>query len=421
VYQKTVLPNGLRILTSNMPHVRSVSVNVFIGAGSRYESGEKSGISHFVEHLLFKGTQQRPTSNTIAETIEGIGGVLNGGTDKELTVYWIKAMNSHLELALDVLADMVLNSKFDPVEAEKERQVIIEEINMSMDSPQQRVNLLIDEIVWPDQPLGRDVAGSKETVLACTHQMLIDYWKCQYGPSNTVVSVAGDVHHDEVVTIANRLFGDWTDGNPTTWFPAQNNQDIPRIIADHRDTEQSHICLALRGPSSEHPDRFIFDIINVILGEGMSCRLFREIRENKGLAYDIHSYVSHFFDSGALTVYAGVGPNNVEATIGAVLNELSQLKHTTIPELELSKAKEMVKGRLVLRMEDSRSVSGWIASQELLIQKIRSVEEVVSIVEAITTDDLVRVANDLFHSKGLSLAIAGPNINESRLNDLLAL
>ena len=274
MYQKTVLPNGLRVLTSNMPHVRSVSISVFIGAGSRYESSEKAGISHFVEHLLFKGTQQRPTSNAIAEAIEGIGGVLNGGTDKELTVYWIKAMNSHLELALDVLADLVRNSKFDPVEAEKERQVIIEEINMSMDSPQQRVNMLIDEIVWPDQPLGRDVAGSKESVMACTHQMLIDYWKCQYGPSNTVISVAGDVQHDEVAILTERLFGDWVDGDSTTWFPAQNNQDSPRIITDQRDTEQSHLCLAVRGLASEHPDRFIFDIINVILGEGMSCRLF---------------------------------------------------------------------------------------------------------------------------------------------------
>ena len=404
-----------------MPHVRSVSISVFIGAGSRYESSEKAGISHFVEHLLFKGTQQRPTSNAIAEAIEGIGGVLNGGTDKELTVYWIKAMNSHLELALDVLADLVRNPKFDPVEAEKERQVIIEEINMSMDSPQQRVNMLIDEIVWPDQPLGRDVAGSKESVMACTHQMLIDYWKCQYGPSNTVISVAGDVQHDEVITLTKRLFGDWVDGDSTTWFPAQNNQDSPRIITDQRDTEQSHLCLAVRGLASEHPDRFIFDIINVILGEGMSCRLFRELREKKSLAYDIHSYVSHFFDSGSLTIYAGVGTDNVEATIEAALSELSKLKNTTIPKLELSKAKEMVKGRLVLRMEDSRSVSGWIASQELLIQKVRSIEEIISIVEDITSDDIIRVANDLFHSKGLNLAIAGPNIDESQLYNLLAL
>ncbi len=421
MYQKNILNNGLRILTSSMPHVRSVSVSILVGAGSRYETTQQAGISHFVEHVLFKGSHSRPSSREIAEAIEGIGGILNGGTDKELTIYWAKIMDSHLELAVDVLADLLQHPRFDPAEADKERQVIIEEINMSMDSPQQRVNMLIDEVIWPDQILGQDVAGSKETVSAITMEMIRDYWSYQYGPANTVVSIAGNVQPEEVVSIVGRLFDGWPHANSTPWFPAQDSQDKPRLQVEHRDTEQSHICLALRGVSNQHPDRFIFDILNVILGEGMSCRLFRELRENKGLAYDVHSYVSHFFDSGSLTVYAGVNPTNTEAATEAILSELALLRDIPVTESELTKAKEMVKGRLVLRMEDSRSVSSWFASQELLLGEIQTIDEVIEIIEAITPEDLIRVTSDLYHSKGLNLAVVGPNPNESQLADLLKL
>jgi len=421
MYNRTMIDNGVRILTSNMPQVRSVSVSVLVGAGSRYEAAAQAGISHFVEHMLFKGTRRRPTSQIIAESIEGIGGVINGGTDKELTVYWIKAMNEHLELAMDVLSDLLQNPVFNPADVEKERQVIIEEINMSLDSPQQRVNMLIDEVIWPDQNLGLDVAGSKESVSGITADMLRDYWGRQYGPSSTVISVAGDVEHGQVVSLATRLFGTCPTVSPNTWSPARDEQSCPRMLLEQRDTEQAHICVALRGISNQHPDRFTFDVLNVILGEGMSCRLFRELRENKGLAYDVHSYVSHFFDSGSLTVYAGVSPDNIENATEAILGELATLRDETIGETELAKAKEMVKGRLVLRMEDSRSVSSWFASQELLLNKIQTIDEVISLVEAITPADLQRLAGELFRSEGLNLAVVGPNLNEARLSSLLRL
>ncbi len=420
-YTKTVLDNGLRILSSSMPHVRSASVSVLVGTGSRYESLEESGISHFVEHILFKGSENRPSSEEIAEAIEGVGGVLNGGTDKELTVYWVKIMDSHLELAADVLSNLIRHPILDSTEIEQERQVIIEEINMSMDSPQQRANILIDEVIWPDQPLGRDVAGSRESVSAITPEILRNCWASQYGPANTVVSVAGNVQHEEVVSLLNRLLGGWAHVNSKPWFPAQEAQDKPRMLLESRDSEQSHICLALRGISNQHPDRFAFDILNVILGEGMSCRLFRELREKLGLAYDVHSYISHFFDSGALTIYAGVNPANVEATTEAILNELAKLRDVPVTEIELTKAKEMVKGRLVLRMEDSRSVSSWFAGQELLLGKIQDIDEVISIVESVTSEDMSRVAGDWFCSAGLNLAVVGPQPNESRLENLLKL
>ncbi len=311
MYQKTILDNGLRVLTSPMPHAHSVSLVLFTAAGSRYESPEEAGLSHFAEHLCFKGTYRRPTPKEISEAIEGIGGVINGGTDKEATVYWVKVARPHLMLGLDVLSDMVLNSRFDEAEVEKERQVINEEINMSMDSPSFRADLLIDEVLWPDHPLGRDVAGSKETVSRISKKMLLDFMRRQYLPNTTVLGVAGAVEHDEVVQAISRQFRDWTQTSPPPWSPATDNQTSPCLKVEYKDTEQAHLCLALRGLPLLHPDHYALDLLSVILGEGMSSRLFQEIREKQGLAYDIHSYISYFQDAGALIIGAGVDPGQL--------------------------------------------------------------------------------------------------------------
>jgi predicted Zn-dependent peptidase len=421
VYQKTVLDNGLRIVTSEMPHTRSVCISIFIGAGSRYELPEQAGLSHFVEHLCFKGTERRPTSKEISETIDGVGGVLNGGTDKELTVYWVKVARPHYLVALDLLVDMLRHSKFDPVEMENERKVIIEELNMSMDSPQSRVDTLIDEVVWPNQALGRDVAGSKDTVSAINRQMILGHMSRLYLPGNSVIGIAGDISHDEVVDSVVRAFADWPRGVAGDWFPAEDGQDAPRLKIEQRKTEQVHLCLAVRGLSNQHPDRFILDLLNVVLGEGMSSRLFLEIRERKGLAYDIHSHVSYFRDSGSLAIYAGVDPKKIELTVEAILKELMRLRDEQIPEAEVIKAKEMGKGRLMLRMEDTRSVSGWMGGQELLTGRILSVDEVVSIVDAITASDMQKVAKELFLTSKANLALVGPVRNKRRLEKLLKL
>jgi len=421
VFQKTVLNNGLRIVTSAMPHTRSVCISIFIGAGSRYEQPHEAGLSHFVEHLCFKGTEKRPTAKEISETIDGVGGVLNGGTDKELTVYWVKVARPHYLVALDLLVDMLRNSKFDPVEMENERKVIIEELNMSMDSPQSRVDILIDEVMWPDQALGRDIAGNKDTVSAISRQMVLDYLPRFYIPGNTVLSVAGDISHEEVVDSVAKAFGDWTVGVAGALFPAENSQDAPRLRAESRKTEQVHLCLSVRGVSHQHPDRFILDLLNVVLGEGMSSRLFLELREKRGLAYDIHSHVTYFRDSGSLAIYAGVDPKKLDLTVEAVLSELMRLRDEPIPEAEITKAKEMGKGRLLLRMEDTRSVAGWMGGQELLNGKILTVDEVVAIVDAITASEIRRVARELFFTSKLSLALVGPARNKGRLQKLLRL
>ncbi len=420
MYQKSVLENGLRIITTSMPQTRSVCIIIFVGTGSRYEREEEAGTSHFIEHLCFKGTQRRATAKEIAEAIEGVGGMLNGGTDKELTVYWCKVARPHFLLALDVLVDMLRNSRFDARDMEKERQVIIEELNMSMDSPPQRVNMLIDEVIWPHQPLGRDVAGSKETVSALNRDTLLGYLACQYVSNNAVLSVAGDIGHEEVVESVASALGDWAQGVPQPWFSAQDSQELPRLLLEHRSTEQAHLCLALRGLSFFHPDRFNLDLLNVILGEGMSSRLFLEIRERRGLAYDIHSFVDHFLDSGAITVYAGVDPKHVDTVIKAILEQISHLRDR-VPPVELDKVKELAKGRLILRMEDTRSGAGWAGGQELLTGRIRTVDEVVSIIDAITLEDLERVARELFLTERLNLAIVGPIAGEDRLRSLLQL
>ncbi|HJX12697.1 MAG TPA: pitrilysin family protein [Dehalococcoidales bacterium] len=414
------MDNGLRLVTAAMPHTRSVAISFFIGTGSRYETDERAGVSHFVEHLCFKGTEKRPTPVDICTVIEGVGGMLNAGTDKEMTIYWCKVAQPHFASALDVLVDILINSRFDPADIEKERQVIIEEIKMSLDSPPQRVSMLIDELLWPGHPLGRDIAGSKETVAAITREMILDYLDRQYRPGNTVLAIAGDIRHDEVLDMVSRLTAGWKQKRPRADYPPYRGGTGRRVAIENRDTEQTQLCLALPGVSIVHPERFKLDLLNVILGEGMSCRLFTEIRDKMGLAYSIQSYAEHFLDTGAMTVAAGVATGKLKVAITAILAELARLKEP-IPEEELSRAKELFKGRIMLRMEDSRSVAGWAGGQEVLTGEIISVDDVIEIVGAITAAELQKLAGELLVRDGLRLAVVGPVPPDEPLEELLKL
>jgi predicted Zn-dependent peptidase len=418
MYEKITLDNGLRILSAYMPHTRSVSINFFVGAGSRYETDDVAGISHFLEHMLFKGTERRPTPREIAETIEGVGGIMNAGTDRELTVYWCKVPSPHFSRTLDVLADNIRNSVFAPPEIEKERSVIIEELHMVEDNPGDLVGVLIDEVLWPDQPLGRDIAGSETTVKAIQREHMVDYLKRQYVPANTVLAVAGNVPHEQVVAEAKRLLEDWENQPFGAWFPAKNGQKAPRVALKNKKTEQIHLCLGMPGYSAYHPDRYTLDVLNSILGEGMSSRLFLEVREKRGLAYDVHSWVSHFQDTGAAVISAGVDPKKVRPTIEAVLEELDRLKED-IPEEEVTKSREFIKGRLQLRMEDTRAVASWLGGQELLRNQILTVDDVVRIVDGVDVENLKRVAQDVYQHDKMSLAVVGPQRSAERLEALL--
>jgi predicted Zn-dependent peptidase len=418
LYQKATLGNGMRLVTANMPHTRSVAISFFIGSGSRYESDEQAGISHFIEHMCFKGTVKRPTSVDVCTVIEEVGGILNAGTDKELTIYWCKVARPHFYTALDLLFDVLLNSRFEPVEIEKERQVIIEEIKMSLDFPAQRVSMLIDELLWPGHALGRDIAGSRESVAAITRDMMLDYLSRQYQPGNTVLAIAGDIQHEEVAAAVNRIAAGWTARQPRAGFTPCRGGTGRRVLIEKRDTEQTQLCLALPGLAIVHPERFKLDLLNVILGEGMSSRLFTQIRDKLGLAYSIQSYAEHFLDTGALTVAAGVDARNLPVAIRAILEELARLKEIT-PEAELTKAKELFKGRLILRMEDSRSVAGWLGGQEILTGEILTVDQVIGIIQAITAGELQKLAGELLVGEKLHLAVVGPISPDEPLEDLL--
>jgi len=420
LYRKTVLENGLRIITSPMPHTRSVSVCIYIGVGSRYEADDTAGVSHFIEHLCFKGTPKRAQARDIATAIEGVGGILNGGTDKELTIYWSKVAAPHFPLALDVLGDMLLNSKFDPEEIERERQVIIDEIHMIKDSPSQSVGMLIDELLWPNHPLGRDIAGNTDSVATISRDVMLDFLARRYHPGNTVVAVAGDIRHEDVVQQIGETLGHWTGREPQTGYLAYQGEENPRLRLEKRDTEQTHLCLALPGLPLLHPKRYTLGLLNVILGEGMSSRLFVEIRDNLGLAYSVHSYVEHFHDSGALTVYAGVAHQNLAVAIRAIMEQLAKLKDP-VSESELTKARELAKGRLLMRMEDSRSVAGWTGGQEVLNGRILSVDQVTSILDAVTAEEISRLAQELLVGSRLRLAVVGPGTGEDNLEELLQL
>jgi len=356
----------------------------------------------------------------ICGEIESVGGILNGGTDKELTVYWCKVAQSHFQLALNVLTDMLLHSRFDPQDIERERQVIIEEINMSKDSPSQQAHLLIDELLWPAHPLGRDIAGTKESVAAVTRKALLSYLQDRYLPNNLVVAIAGNIQHQEIVIAVSQALDSWTTQQQCLGYSTYESKQAQRLRIETRDLEQVHLCLALPGLSLLHPKRFALDLLNIILGEGMSSRLFVEIRDKLGLAYNIYSYVEHFLDSGAVIVYAGVEPKNLETVIHAILEQLRQLRKT-IPESELTKAKELSKGRLLLRMEDSRNVAGWLGGQEALTRRILSPDQVTSIINTITVEELRQLAQELITDNQLRLAVVGPIASDAPLTKLLKL
>ena len=420
MYEKIILDNGLRLLTSEMPNTRSVSVVFFLGVGSRYETDSIGGISHFIEHLCFKGTEKRRTAKDISEAIESVGGILNGGTDKELTTYWARVTSEHFSLALDVLIDLLRGSRFAAEDIDRERQVIIEEINMSLDSPRQRVAMLIDEILWPGQALGRDIAGSRETITAMKRQQILDFFSRAYLPNNTVISIAGDIEQKKVQGAIHKALNGWKPDKIPSGLPNTFSQQTPNLKSEFRETEQVQLCLAVPGISYFHDDRFAVDLLSTILGEGMSSRLFTEIRERQGLAYDIHSYADHFSDSGAVIVYAGVDSRRVDDAIKAIIEQLSKIREQ-ISEAELSKAKEMAKGRLVLSLESSRNVASWLGIQELLTKRILTTDEVIKLVEAVTLEDLKRVAQNLFVSDKLNLATVGPVKKEESLAGLLKL
>ena len=429
MFQKSTLDNGLRVVTSEMPHTRSVSMCVFVGVGSRYESDEEAGLSHFLEHILFKGTESLPEPQQISAAIEGVGGVINAATEHELTVYWCKVAQPYFEDSLALLFDILRNSLYEPDSIEKERQVIFEELGMINDYPGYKVEMLIDAMLWPGHPLGRDIGGTRESVGGITREMILDFVSAYYTPDNMVVSVAGNVSHDDVVAQVERLSEGWTPGRNfdtcerralNEWTPYNGAQCEPQSKVEYRKTEQAHLSVALPGVSLMDPQRYTLDMLSVALGEGMSSRLFVEVREKRGLAYDVHSEVSHFSDTGAIVVSAGVDPKRVYDAVQTILEQVGALRDG-LPEEELEKAKRLSAGRLMLRMEDTRAVASWMGQSEMLLGKIAHVDDVIEQVNAVTTEDVHRIANDVLVSERLNIAVVGPCRGHRRIERMLRL
>jgi predicted Zn-dependent peptidase len=420
MHKHTTLPNGLRVVTGEMPHTRSATVSMYVGAGSRYELDEEAGLSHFLEHMLFKGASRRPTAREISEAIESVGGMHNAATDREVTVYYAKVPHTAAMETIDILADMVREPVMDPVELEKERSVILEELAGVEDSPGELAAILIDETLWPGQPLGRNVGGTPESVRTLPIAAVNRYLRAQYVPENIVLTVAGNVRHEEVVEGAERWLGDMRSQTAGAWYPAISTNGTPRLAVREKQTEQAHICLAYPSVSLHDPARYAVDLLSTVLGEGMSSRLFLELREERALVYDVHSYPSEFRDTGSFTIYAGCDPANARITVEAVMEQTALLLRG-LPEAELAKAKEMAKGRIQLRMEDTRSVAGWLGSQELLLGRVQSVDEVVEQIDAVTHDQVMAVAERVLSPSKANLAVVGPFEGESEFAAALGL
>ncbi len=404
-----------------MPHTYSIGVGFYISIGSRYEQPVTAGAAHFIEHMLFKGTQRRPTSQAIAREIEGHGGLFNASTGQEMTVLWAKTQQAHLPLALDVLSDMLRHSLLAADEVEKERRVILEEISSSQDIPEELVGLALHELTWPGHPLGWDVAGTPASVNGLARDRLVDFLLQHYGPANTVISIAGDVQHQQAVDMVAAMLGDWQAAPAPNYTSAPVNGAGPRVALLSKKVEQSHLALHLPGLPRNHSERFALSLLNAILGEGMSSRLFLEIRERLGLAYSVDSYVNTLADTGVTGVYAAVAPNRALEALTAILGQIQRLRAEPVAEQDLRSAKEFIKGRLLLSMEDTMAVAGWFGRQEAADVERLTLEEIVERIEQVSAEDLLRVAGQLFLGSHGHLAVVGPHKRkeEARFKALL--
>ncbi len=392
-----------------------------VGVGSRHEHRSNSGISHFVEHMVFKGGSRYPTARDVSEAIEGVGGALNAATDREATVFWTRVPADKLGVAVSVLSDMLLRPALDPVEVIKERQVVIEELRMYQDNPQDYVQILFDEVMWPDHPLGWDVAGREETVSAFTGEDCRAHLEQHLLPSTLVISVAGGFETDRAAAMINDAIGPWATATRATPDPAiaATAPTGPRLRLIRRSAEQANILVGVRAPSYNDPDRHVADILNVILGEGMSSRLFLELREHRGLVYDVHSFMTRLSDTGVLGIGLACEPRHATIALEAAIVELRRIAEVPVSDAELTKAKEYTKGRLLLGLESTSALCEYVGQQLLLQGHILEPEELVSRLEAVDADQVSALAGRLL-SGGLRAAVVGPFRSETKFERAIA-
>ena len=419
VFEKRTLDNGIRVVTAAMPQIASVSCFVTLAAGSRYETPYSKGIAHFAEHMFFKGTERRPTARTIATEIDAIGGEFNAFTGKELTGYYVKCASDTRDVALDVLADMLLHSRFDPAEIEKEKGVILEEMNVYLDTPQRYVGNVYDRLLYADQPLGWDILGTKETIEATTRETFTSYLDTWYRPERIVVGVGGRIG-EGLSDCLEKILGT-VEQKPTGTAAAV---ELPRysspVMLHTKASEQAHLIVGVRSYPIGHPNRYALQLLAVVLGGGMSSRLFTEVREKRGLAYYVHAANTAYTDVGTFYSGAGVDVDRVDEAITTILGELRKIAAEPVPADELEKARGYAKGRFVLRLESPQGTIQYGLRREVLEGEIEEPDELLRQLDAVTVEDVQRVAQDLFEDKRLYLALVGPFDDPTRFEKLLA-
>jgi predicted Zn-dependent peptidase len=414
---RDVLDNGLRLVTEAMPHVRSVSIGVYLTRGSRHESDALSGIAHFVEHMLFKGTTSR-SAEDIAQEIDSIGGQLDAFTSKEYAGYYIKVLDEHVPLALDVLSDIVLNPAFDADDIEREKKVILEEIKMVEDTPDDLVHEIFTETYWAGHPLGRPILGVPTTVEGLSQDTLRDYFGDAYIAQNMIIAAAGNLEHAKIRALVEQAFGKVKATGPSVngGGPAIK----PQVVLREKELEQSHICLGTTGYHQSHEARYTTYILNTVLGGSMSSRLFQNVREKRGLAYAVFSGLSAYRDAGMLTIYAGCSRDNVGKLIDVVVDELRGMKESPLPEAELRRAKDHLKGNLMLSLESTSSRMSHLARQEIYFDRHFTLDETLDGIERVSGEDVQTVSRDLFSNGSLAATVlgatAGLDLDSDRLD-----
>lgn len=408
MFNKSTLSNGIRVVTQSIPYVKSVTVGIWVGSGSRNESDMNQGVSHFIEHLLFKGTTTR-TAKDIAEQVDEVGGQINAFTAKEFTCYYVKMLDTHLPLALNILADMILNPKFAVEDIDKEREVVMEEYNMYEDTPDEMIHDIFLDKVWAGHALGKNILGTRESIMSFNREIVLQYYHENYTPDNIVIAASGNLNHQTLLELAEVYFKDMTGKKAYQKIEQPHFYEVNQSV--YKDTEQVHICLGTFSVPQNSPEIYAVHILNNILGGSVSSRLFQSIREERGLAYSVYSYQSNYSDTGLFSVYAGTRPANTSQVIELIMENINRLCTESITLKELNKSKEQLKGGLLLGLE---STSGWmnrIGKLEITQRKFITPDEIVKKIDAVTLEDLNRICFKLFKQQPLSCITLGP-LNE---------
>ena len=416
--QKEVLPNGLVVITETMPHVRSVSVGMWIRTGSRREPAESNGIAHFLEHMVFKGTERR-SAEEIARSMDSVGGMLDAFTAKELTCFNAKVLDEHLAIAFDVIADLILRPRFDPEDVEKEKQVVLEEIKMDQDNPESLLHEIFTEGFWPHHPLGRPILGTPETVRSFNREALLAHHRAWFAPDRLVLTAAGNVKHEQLLGLAQREFAELSPAGPVA-SPCAPQTGAPILHQQKRELEQVHLCIGVPSYPLTHDRRFGVAVLNNLLGGGMSSRLFQNIREKQGLAYAVFSELTPYSDAGMLSVYAGTALEAAGKVVDLVVQEFHNLKESPVTEEELRRAKDHLKGSLMLSLESTSARMSNLARQELYFKRFYSLDEILASIEAVTREEVQRIAAEFFQTDQVAATVLGPLNGFSLSRDRLA-